>query len=305
VQPIHLYMNQTTDDLREVMTTAIREAKKSIVMIIYGLSDERIIRALKEKSEEGIDVRVIYDSSASPNIPERLGPKVTLLRRFSKGIMHQKILIVDGEQTWIGSANMTKASLCVHGNLIAALYSPELAGILLKKADGLSEEGRGAAIPHQELHIGGQQVELWLLPDDYLGAKRLVDLMRGAQKTLRVAMFTWTREDFAEAVIAAKGRGVDVQVVLDGQTAKGASKKIVNLLQANDIFVKVSEGNALLHHKFLYIDSRILVNGSANWTHAAFTKNDDCFIILEPLTAGQQEQLDSLWRVILMESASP
>lgn len=302
-KPIELYSNQLKDDLSGTIVTAIQEAKHSVLLVIYALTDERVIQALREKSDEGIEVKVICDAKASPNMVQRLGPNIQLLRRFSAGIMHQKILVIDGLKTWIGSANMTKESLKLHGNLIAALYCPELAAMLQKKAGTMTEYDEGPRFETQEFVVAGQHLEMWLLPDNRLAAKRIVDLIRSAEKTIRVAMFTWTRADFSKAIIEAHQRGVDVQVAIDHYSAKGASAKVVQWLAQGGFPVYLSPGGgALLHHKFLYIDGKTLVNGSANWTKAAFTKNEDCFIVLHDLIPSQKLQLDQLWDVITTEA---
>ena len=115
-------------------------------------------------------------------------------------------------------------------------------------------------------------------------------------------MFTWTRRDLASSVIAAKKRGVDVQVVIDYNAGRGAGEEIVKLLKSNGVTVHLSRGGPLLHHKFLYIDSSILLNGSANWTRAAFRDNNDCFIVIKGLTPEQSAQLDALWTIIFNDS---
>lgn len=303
-QPASMYANQIQDDLSQVVLSGIGNAKKTILLIIYALTDDKIAEELKRKSNEGIDVRVICDAKASPYITQKLGPKVQVLRRFSPGLMHQKILVVDGVQTLIGSANMTGESLRFHGNLIMAIHSPQLAQIIEEKASGMTEYEPTPYFAPQTLAIGGQRAEMWFLPNEREAVKCLSNLIETAQKTIRVAMFTWTRNDLAKNIIDAKKRGVDVKVVIDHHSGLGSSSKIVQMLRKGGVPVKLSSGSALLHHKFLYVDGKILVNGSANWTKAAFTKNDDCFLILHDLIEPQRQQMDRLWDVIMAESTS-
>ncbi len=302
-QPVELYANQLKDDLRELISSSVRNAEHSVLLVIYSLTDDKVIQSLRKKSEEGVSVRVICDAKASPRVIQKLGGKVKLIRRFAAGLMHQKILVIDGLQVWIGSANMTGESLRLHGNLITALYCPELAAMLTAKANTMTEYDEGPVFPHREFLVGGQRMEMWLLPDDKTASKRIIQLIRSAEKTVRVAMFTWTRVDFANEIIEARRRGVDVQVVIDYYSGKGAGAKVIQLLSNGGVPFQLSQGGGvLLHHKFLYIDSKILVNGSANWTKAAFTKNDDCFIILHDLTSDQKRHLDNLWDVIMSET---
>lgn len=128
--------------------------------------------------------------------------------------------------------------------------------------------------------------------------KRIIAMIQGAEKSIRVAMFTWTRADFAKEIIAAHKRGITVQIALDRNSAQGASSKIATLFKENGIPVTLNKGTGLLHHKLLVIDDRILVNGSANWTKAAFTQNEDCFMILYELTDKQREKLKTVWEGI-------
>jgi phosphatidylserine/phosphatidylglycerophosphate/cardiolipin synthase-like enzyme len=200
---------------------------------------------------------------------------------------------------------MTADSLYINGNLVTALHSEHVAKNIHDKAETLKVEGRGDSFPFENFMIGNQQVELWFLPDNKNAVMRLKKLIQGAQKSVRVAMFTWTRQDLAKTVINAAKRGVKTEVVIDHCAGKGAGAKIVKLLKDNNIDVYLSTGTPLLHHKFLYIDNKYLVNGSANWTKAAFTQNDDCFIVIHDLTDKQNEQMETLWNVILNESSPP
>lgn len=298
-----LYASQLDGDLTHTFTSAIKEANQSVLLIVYSLTDPKIIACLKEKSRQGIPVKVICDAKASPYIDSKLGPKVQTTRRFGPGLMHQKILVVDNKKTWIGSANMTSDSLRLHGNLVTGFDSPHLAENIIAKAQTIDVEGRGPAFNHQDFNIGGQLVELWFLPDNKEASLKIKSLIRGAQKTLRIAMFTWTRYDLAKAVIAAAKRGVDTQVVIDHYSGKGASEIVVKMLKENGVDIALSRGGPLLHHKFMYIDGNTLVNGSANWTKAAFTQNDDCFIVINGITNEQKMKMDSVWQTIWKESS--
>jgi len=302
--PAELYANQNSDDLTKTFTAAIDSAEHSVLLMIYSLTDPKIISSLKQKSQQGIEVRVICDAKASPYADSKLGSKVTTIRRFGPGLMHQKILVIDEHKTWLGSANMTTESLRMHGNLVMAMDDPILAGAIMNKARTMKVEGHDLAFPFQYFNIGGQKAELWFLPDNKNAIDRLKTLIQGAKKTVRVAMFTWTRQDLAQEIIAASKRGIQTEVVIDHYAGKGASAKIVKLLKKNNIAVNLSRGGPLLHHKFLYIDGKTLVNGSANWTKAAFTQNDDCFMVLHDLTTPQKESMEMLWHTIRAESVA-
>jgi cardiolipin synthase A/B len=304
--PIELYANQIDDDLSRTYSAALDEAKKSILFLIYSLTDDEIIECLKRQSENGVKVKVICDAKASPQVAKKIGDKVDLTRRFGPGLMHQKILVVDKEKVWLGSANMSPESLHWYPNLVTALHNGDLANKIHAKAETLKEEGVGSPSPYEKFMVGGQPIEMWFLPDNNKEAlQRLKNLIRGAEKTIRVAMFAWTRHDLAKEVVEASKRGVDAEIVIDQTFGKGKSAPVVQYLKDNKINVALSQGSGLFHHKFLYIDGKTLVHGSANWTRGAFTQNDDCFIVMHDLTPQQQEQMEALWKAIKKESVPP
>lgn len=298
---VELYSNQTEDDLTQVYKQAIESAQQSITLAIYGLHDATLIRALKNKCASGIPVHIVCDSEASEDISKRL-PEATIVIRSSMGLMHQKILIVDERLILLGSANLTYSSLNLHGNLVVGIDHPSLAKALADRTKSMDEEGAFTPLLHQEMSIGNQKVEMWVLPDNPTASSRLIDLFRAAKKSITVAMFTWTRNDFTKELIAASLRGVKVEAIIDRNAGHGCSAKIVQMLKNGGIPVCLSTGQGLLHHKFAYIDESILVNGSANWTLRAFQENDDSFVILDPLTPKQKEKMDALCEVIRKQS---
>lgn len=292
--PATLYSNMTGDHLQQTFVTAIKRAQKSIVLMIYSLTDQDIIHALKEKSEAGVSVLVIYDAKASVGVDRKLGSKVNAIARASTGLMHQKILVLDEVEVWLGSANMTTDSLMEQGNLVAALRCNHLANDILAKARCMSEEAFEKPLANRKFSIGGQDCELWFLPDNKNAVEKIKDVLHSAKKTIRVAMFTFSRYDFAKELVDAKKRGVDVEVYLDHQSSKGASAQIVAILKKADIPIYTNPGQSLLHYKFVYVDDATLVNGSANWTKAAFQQNDDFFMILHYLTEAQKNKMAEL-----------
>lgn len=300
--PAALYETRN-DNLKALVIQAIRQANSSVLLIIYSLRDRDVIEALHQKAEEGVDVTVICDAKASKDVAKPLGKKVNILRRYSEGLMHQKILVIDEAQVWIGSANLTQESLDHHHNLITAFVSPDIAQTITHKASLFKEYGPCEPVKTCCAQVGGQQISFGLLPDEKAGVKHIRSLIQSAKKTIKVAMFTFTRFDFAKDLVDAHNRGVEVAVALDRGMSKGAGQKVAAYLKKNGIPLYISEGKALLHHKFAYIDNSTLINGSANWTKAAFTQNEDCFMILYELTPNQSASMDSLWNNLLLETS--
>jgi phosphatidylserine/phosphatidylglycerophosphate/cardiolipin synthase-like enzyme len=255
---------------------------------MFGLTDPAILKALSEKIHEQIPATIYYDASGSINVRKALaGADAHPI--LQSGFMHQKILVLDDETVFLGSANFTTQSLRMHDNLTVGLASRKVARFLKEKT------------PHSSGYlrtlVGGQDVEIWLLPDPKGHA--LADLrkkIRNANRSLCVALFTLTHSGLAEELIRAYKRGVEVAVVIDLHSALGASAAAVETLRASGVRVLYSQGIQLLHHKFVYIDGQTLVCGSANWTKAAFQKNSDCLLTLHNLNSEQRTYMNRLWR---------
>ena len=61
-----------------------------------------------------------------------------------------------------------------------------------------------------------------VLPDDT--RKPIVDAIDAAEKSIKIKMFVFSDPDLINAVIAAKARGVQVQVMLNRPDAAGKRK---------------------------------------------------------------------------------
>lgn len=291
--PPVFYANQCHDNLEKMYVNAIDGAESSILLIIYSLSDKELINALNRKSAEGVKIKVIHDSKTPRYGFEKLCSKIDKEAVKISGLMHQKILVIDRQKVWLGSANMTTESLKVHDNLVVGLCDERLAQMILSNT------------PFDEHLLENQKIEYWSFPQKGKeGLQRLIELIDRAESSVRVAMFTWTHPDLSQAVIRAKNRGIQVQIVLDRDQAAAVSQKALEILQSAKIDVRLSNGPGLLHHKFAWIDEKTLINGSANWTKSAFTRNWDCFIILTPLNETQNQKMRELWRRTIALSKS-
>jgi phosphatidylserine/phosphatidylglycerophosphate/cardiolipin synthase-like enzyme len=154
-------------------------------------------------------------------------------------------------------------------------------------------------VTHETFSVNDQTLEVWFLPDNPDASLKIKSLMRSAKKSLKVAMYTFTRADFAHELERAAKRGVKVEVIIDRSQCDGVCRKVEQLLKDSSLLVHSHDGRNLMHHKFMIIDDTTLVQGSANWTKAAFNKNEDLFIVLSPLTPLQNKSLDEIWQALL------
>ncbi len=298
-----LYSSDTRQNLREVILQAIYSAKKSITILIYAIQDPSIISALKMKAAEGVNVSVLFDPVASIDAPWHLGKEIHAIPvRSGHGLMHLKLISIDGEQAWIGSCNLTRDSLSLHGNLLAGILSPPLAEIIEQRAKEMQGVVPKNRAPFQ-IDAKDQHFELFFSPQQGKQALNKIDsLLKSARKTIKVASYTFTHPDLAQDLIDAKIRGVSVQVLFDKDSSVNTSKTIFQKLKKANVPIGVRKAQGLMHHKFAWIDDEILIMGSANWTKAAFTKNDEITCVISPLTEEQHETMKKTWDAMVENS---
>ncbi len=290
--PLKFYSNQSRQDIKQTFLQALNRAHESIFLSVYGITDPQILDAVRKKSVEHLPIFIEYDPTASSALKKQLPSSIHLKPVKSKGLMHRKIVLIDRRAAYLGSANLTPSSLRHHANLVIGLYHPGLAAFLEKP------EAKSYFFDLQ-----GQKGEVYLFPDPAkAGLFRLIECIDKAKRQIHIAMFTLTHPEIVEALIRATKRKVGVSIALDAYTARGASKKSLEKLEREGVNFYLSQGRELLHHKWALIDEETLAMGSANWTRAAFDKNDDFLLFLAPLDKKQKGFLENLWEIIESES---
>ncbi|MBS0616188.1 MAG: hypothetical protein JSR58_06525 [Verrucomicrobia bacterium] len=279
------YSNQHHQDFRLTLIRAIEKAQKNIHIIIYAITDTKLIEKLHQKALQGITVTVIVDPKAG-SLP--LPAPIICRAEKGRGLMHRKIVVIDESLVFLGSANLTPSSLLFHDNLSLGFYHPQLAHFLTEQNTGT---------------FTSPNFELLLLP--HPGAlPKLLSHIESAQTSITCAMFTLTHPELALALIRAHKRGVDVKVFLDYYASRGAGKKAAEQLKTAGIPIRQSQGMQLMHHKWALIDEKTLILGSTNWTKAAFTKNRDCLLFLENLGYREKKYVSHLEHLLQLEGRS-
>ena len=105
-------------------------------------------------------------------------------------------------------------------------------------------------------------------PRDHHGGldERLVEFLARAQQSIDMAIYDLSLENVADALLAAKDRGILVRIVTDSDNA--GNKAIVRLKRAS-IPVVEDRRAAIMHNKFVVVDGLRVWTGSWN-----FTEND-------------------------------
>jgi phosphatidylserine/phosphatidylglycerophosphate/cardiolipin synthase-like enzyme len=115
-----------------------------------------------------------------------------------------------------------------------------------------------------------------VMPDDT--GKPIIDAINAAKKSLRIKMFIFTDPDLIKAVIAAKNRGVKIDIMLNPSRRSGKEENIESRKLLTDAGIEVKDSNpdfVITHEKSVVIDDRTALVQSLNWETKNFNESRD------------------------------
>lgn len=127
-----------------------------------------------------------------------------------------------------------------------------------------------------------------------------------AKKELLVAVYAFTNDELASALVQAKKRGVAVQVVVDREFDRANENSKGKFLEAQKIPLRRVSGAksknqekdaGLMHQKFAVIDRRIVFTGSYNWTRSADNLNDENLLLFRDAGQLAEEYRNAFFRL--------
>jgi len=297
-----------------ILIDRINKAKRSIDVALYSLSGTvgaNIAAALLNAKNRGVKIRVIgeYDNRTTapwntlinngiPYINDRFG------NNDGSGIHHHKFFVIDyrggaPDSIWVitGSWNPTDPGTNDDRQNLILIQDVALAGAYTLEFNeewGSNTDTPNAAnsrfgprklnnTPHNFV-IGGNKVQLYFSPSDGTTAKIGRTLGR-AEKSINVALLSFTRRDLADTIITIKNKGSKTRVILSNNTDTGSQ---YFYLQSAGVDIRLKGfTTGLLHHKYAVVDAEpfgynaAVITGSHNWSSSAENVNDENTLIIQ------------------------
>jgi len=211
------------------------------------------------------------------------------------GIMHNKFAIVNGQQVWTGSWNMSIGDLAYWNHAILMSSAPLAARFtayfeyLYKQfapafAPGNHVLKATPALPtDHRIDYQGVPMEVYF-PKTDKATTRLAQILSGAKQSIRFLAFQFTLGPIASAVLERAKAGVDVRGVFENNGAcAGVYPQLAALGRVRVsrwAMGRIQGLRNFLHHKVFIIDGATVVTGSFNFSNSADTSNDENLVII-------------------------
>lgn len=294
----------------ESIFDAMEKAKKFIHVQCYifeeGELSERLYRLFKEKIEQGLEIRVIYDALGSfswrrksinrfkalgievfPMMPLRFG-RILFTINYRN---HRKIIVVDGEVGFIGGANISDKyiksttelgiwddmHLCIMGPAVTCLHHIFIKDYYFaSKQDILVRSRYLPEVPKK----GNSVVQIVASgPDSYFSAimQQYISLINLAEKHIYIANpYFIPSSAVLEALKIASLSGVNVKLLVptksDSILVKHSMYSYFEELLRAKVQIYLNK-EKFLHSKVIMIDDEIASVGSGNFDQRSFEQN--------------------------------
>jgi phosphatidylserine/phosphatidylglycerophosphate/cardiolipin synthase-like enzyme len=268
------------------LAEAIDQAQVSVDMAILEFNLWSLRDALLRAQQRGVEVRLVTDSDSleDDEIQDLKEAGIPVVGDRREGLMHNKFVVIDGQEVWTGSVNYTTTDGYFNNNHLVRLFSRRLAENYSVEFNEMFEDDLfgpdiRAATPNPYFQVNGIQVENYFSPDDGT-AKRLAELLSNAQESIHFLAFSFTSDPLANVILERAEAGVTVSGVFEtSQATSNIGGDYQRMLEAGlDVHLDGNPRN--MHHKLFILDEQIVVIGSYNFSSSAETRNDENTIIL-------------------------
>ncbi len=127
------------------------------------------------------------------------------------------------------------------------------------------------------------QFKVFYSLDAHENDKQVVSVIDHANRYVYFAIYYFSMDDIADALVRAKERGLTVWGIMDREGSMSANKSVLEKLREAGIPVEVQKhADGIMHIKAVVTD-KAYASGSYNWTGSATNVNDE---VLEVGTNG-------------------
>lgn len=131
IENLKIYFSPQDNALQNEIIPSIKNAKKSIYVSAFYLTEKNIINELINAKRRGVEVYIIVDALGAKNfskiILELRKNKIPTIVENWGGKNHEKTMMIDWEKLITGSSNFSKSGLFYNDENIISIKDPDIA----------------------------------------------------------------------------------------------------------------------------------------------------------------------------------
>jgi phosphatidylserine/phosphatidylglycerophosphate/cardiolipin synthase-like enzyme len=127
----------------------------------------------------------------------------------------------------------------------------------------------------------------------------VVEALDSARSEVLVQAYSFTSAPIAKALVEAKKRGVNVEVILD-RSQRTERYSSADFLAHAGIPTYIDAAHAIAHNKVMVVDRSTVITGSFNFTKAAETRNAENLLVIR--SRGLADKYRQNWKRHLKHS---
>jgi phosphatidylserine/phosphatidylglycerophosphate/cardiolipin synthase-like enzyme len=303
--PSNPLSQQGTGGVDGPLIKSIDAARLSIDVAAYSLSLNSVRIALINAHKRGVVVRMVMESAnmdrSDPQ--ELIKAGIPIIGDEQPGLMHDKFMVIDKSEVWVGSMNFTDSGTYDDNNNMMHILSTQIAENYTTEFeemfnDNLFGENVRAATPHPSLTIDGTDIKNYFSPDDGV-LNAIVPLLNSAQKSIYFLAFSFTSNDLGNIVREKAATGLTIQGVMEEEQVTTNQGTEYDPFKQAGLDIRIDGNAGQMHHKVFIIDEKIVIFGSYNFSQSAETRNDENILIIYNAAIAQQfmKEFQRVWSV--------
>jgi phosphatidylserine/phosphatidylglycerophosphate/cardiolipin synthase-like enzyme len=277
---------QGTGGLDGPMVTAIDSARLSIDVAVYSISLNSVRYALIRAHDRGVNVRMVMESTNmdGSDVQYIQEAGIPIVGDNRPGLMHDKFMVIDHSEVWVGSMNYTDSGTYDDNNNMMRIRSTKVADDYTAEFDEMFELGRfgpdiGRPTPYPTVTIDGTRVDIYFSPDDHV-LTALYNLLSEADKSIYFLAFSFTSNELGAIIRQKADAGLDIKGVMDEEQIASNTGTEFDPFRQKGLDVRIDGIDGQMHHKVFIVDGKIVVFGSYNFSRSAEEKNDETVVIV-------------------------
>lgn len=277
---------QGTGGIDGPLVEAIDAARLSIDVAAYSITLNSVRNALLNAHDRGVTVRIVMESDNmdSSDVQRLLEAGIPIEGDGGQGLMHDKFMVIDRSEVWLGSMNFTDSGTYDDNNNMIRVLSTKVAENYSVEFREMFEENRFgenvvAQTPNPDVTLDGTRVETYFSPDDHV-LTALYSLLSESEESIYFLAFSFTSNELGALVREKAEAGLDIKGVMDEEQVASNTGTEYDPFQQAGLDVRIDGIDGQMHHKVFIVDEKIVVLGSYNFSRAAEERNDENILII-------------------------